>query len=82
MDNVVTLDSARRRSRRVVGRSAEPPDVLSVAETAQLLGLSVNSTYAHLADGTIPARRLGRRWIISRTRLDSWLAGSAAQGGR
>lgn len=81
MGNIVTLDPTRRRSRLVVGRSTEPPDVLTVAETAQLLGLSVNTTYGHLADGTIPARRLGRRWIISRARLDAWLAGMA-EGGR
>jgi len=77
MHNVVALDPiARRRT----GSSAGG-DVLSVAETARLLGLSVNTTYAYLADGTIPGRRVGRRWIIPRARLDAWLA-SDPDGGR
>jgi excisionase family DNA binding protein len=75
MDNVVQLDPLTRR-RRPPGRVAETADVLSVAETARVLGLSVNTTYAYLADGTIPGRRVGRRWIVSRARLDAWLAGS------
>jgi excisionase family DNA binding protein len=63
------------------GRRSRPPsgptsDVLTVAETARLLRLSVNTTYAYLADGVIPGQRVGRRWIISRARLDAWLAGA------
>jgi excisionase family DNA binding protein len=79
MENVVSLDPSTRR-RRLPGRAAPPVDVLTVAETARLLGLSVNTTYVYLADGTIPGRRVGRRWLISRTRLDAWLAG--AEDGR
>lgn len=75
MDNVVQLDPLTRR-RRLPARAAPTADVLSVAETARVLGLSVNTTYAYLADGTIPGRRVGRRWIVSRSRLDAWLAGS------
>lgn len=75
MDNVVQLDPLTRR-RRLSARAAPTADVLSVAETARVLGLSVNTTYAYLADGTIPGRRVGRRWIVSRSRLDAWLAGA------
>jgi excisionase family DNA binding protein len=28
-----------------------------------------------LRDGTIPAERVGRRWVISRRRLHAWLDG-------
>lgn len=73
MDNVVSLDPSSRH-RRLPARAAPTSDVLSVAETARVLGLSVNTTYAYLADGTIPGRRVGRRWIVSRVRLDAWLA--------
>jgi excisionase family DNA binding protein len=45
-----------------------------------LLGRSVDTTYVYLADGTIPAKRVGRRWIVSRARLDTWL--TAGEEGR
>jgi excisionase family DNA binding protein len=64
------------RIRRTRPPSPEPSDVLTVAETARLLRLSLNTTYAYLADGVIPGQRVGRRWIISRARLDAWLAGA------
>jgi excisionase family DNA binding protein len=73
VDNVVSLDPSARR-RRLPARAAPTSDVLTVAETARVLGLSVNTTYAYLADGTIPGRRVGRRWIVSRARLDAWLS--------
>jgi excisionase family DNA binding protein len=66
------------RGRRSRPPSGLPIDVLTVAETAQLLRLSVNTTYAYLADGVIPGQRVGRRWIISRARLDAWLSGADA----
>jgi excisionase family DNA binding protein len=49
--------------------------VYTVDEVAELLGLSRGLTYDLIRAGTIPAERLGRRWIIPRARLDAWLAG-------
>jgi excisionase family DNA binding protein len=66
VDNVVSLNPSPRR-RRLPTHGSGASDVLTVAETARLLGLNVNSTYGYLANGTIPGRRIGRRWIISRT---------------
>jgi excisionase family DNA binding protein len=80
VNNVVQLDPATRR-RRLPGQGGSAADVLSVAEAARYLGLSVNTTYAHLANGTIPGRRVGRRWLVSRAGLDAWLGG-ASHGGR
>jgi len=48
----------------------------TVEEVAELLDLSRGSTYASLRDGTIPAERVGRRWVISRRRLHAWLDGA------
>jgi excisionase family DNA binding protein len=73
MPDVLPFDPARARRSRPP--SAPPVDVLTVAETARLLRLSVNTTYAYLADGLIPGQKVGRRWIVSRARLDAWLAG-------
>lgn len=76
MSTVVPFDSFARL-RRSRPPSALSSDVLTVAETARLLRLSVNTTYAYLADGVIPGQRVGRRWIVSRARLDAWLSGGA-----
>ncbi len=47
----------------------------TVEEVAELLSLSRGTTYASLRDGTIPAERVGKRWVISRRRLHAWLDG-------
>jgi DNA binding domain, excisionase family len=47
--------------------------VYTVAEAAELLSLSLNSTYALIRSGDIPARKLGGRWVISRRRFHDWL---------
>lgn len=47
----------------------------TVDEVAQVLSLSRGITYASLRDGTIPAERVGKRWVISRRRLHAWLDG-------
>jgi excisionase family DNA binding protein len=47
--------------------------VYTVVEVAQLLSLSRGTAYALVRDGTIPALRLGNRWVIPRARLHAWL---------
>ena len=47
--------------------------VYTVADVAQLLRLSVGSTYTLVRNGTIPAKKLGRRWVIPKTRFRAWL---------
>ncbi len=49
----------------------------TVDEVAHLLSLSRSGTYALLREGTIPAERVGARWVISRRRLHAWLGGGA-----
>lgn len=65
-----------------VGQVAQRPDpvraVYTVTEVAQLLSLSRGSAYELVRDGTIPAHRLGRRWVIPKGRFHAWLDG---QGG-
>ena len=47
--------------------------VYTVAEVAELLSLSLGSTYALIRSGDIPARKLGGRWVVSRRRFHDWL---------
>lgn len=55
------------------GATIVEPVTYTVREVAKLLGLSLGSTYALVRDGTIPATRLGGRWVIPRTRFHAWL---------
>ncbi|SCE83690.1 DNA binding domain-containing protein, excisionase family [Micromonospora coriariae] len=55
------------------------PVTYTVREVAKLLGISLGSTYSLVRDGTIPATRLGGRWLIPRARFHSWLDGVTDQ---
>jgi excisionase family DNA binding protein len=41
---------------------------------AAKLGLDRNTVYRFLHEGTIPAIQLGRKWLVSESRLEEWLA--------
>jgi excisionase family DNA binding protein len=45
----------------------------TVAEIADLLGLSLGGTYNLVRTGRIPALRMGGRWLIPRRRFHTWL---------
>jgi excisionase family DNA binding protein len=47
----------------------------TVDEVAYLLNLSRGVAYQYVRDGIIPAERVGRRWLIPRKRLHTWLDG-------
>lgn len=47
--------------------------ILSVTETAYLLGLSRNSTYQGVQSGAIPSIRVGKRILIPKAALDRML---------
>ncbi|MET7707032.1 helix-turn-helix domain-containing protein [Micromonospora sp. NPDC005413] len=49
--------------------------VYTVAETAEILRLSLGSTYALVRSGEIPAIKLGGRWAIPKRRLHQWIDG-------
>jgi excisionase family DNA binding protein len=54
-------------------RRRATPEVYTVKEVAGLLGLSLGGAYALVTDGTIPAKKLGGRWVISKKRFHAWL---------
>lgn len=51
---------------------------LSVAQTADLLGISRWLVQQAVRDGSLPSVRVGRRILIPRARLDAWLQGSTS----
>jgi excisionase family DNA binding protein len=48
----------------------------SVDEIAALLGIARGVAYEAVRDGSIPATRVGRRWLIPRKRFHEWLDGT------
>jgi excisionase family DNA binding protein len=51
---------------------------LSVAETADLLGISRWLVQQAVRDGSLPSMRVGRRILIPKVQLDALLAGAAS----
>jgi excisionase family DNA binding protein len=49
--------------------------VYTVQEVAHLLGLALSGTYTLIREGTIPAIRMGGRWLVPKNRFHAWLDG-------
>lgn len=45
----------------------------TVEEVAHLLDLSRNNAYRAIRDGEIPAKKVGRRWVVPRKTFHAWL---------
>lgn len=45
------------------------PETLSVAEVADMLGISTKGVYRWIKDGVIPAYKVGRTWFLLRDDL-------------
>jgi excisionase family DNA binding protein len=57
---------------------------LTVADTAEVLNISVGQTYALLRSGELPAIRIGGsgHWRIERDRLEDYIAGQYEENRR
>lgn len=53
----------------------DAPATLSIAETAKILRIGINQAYEAAHRGEIPARRIGRRFLVPRIALQRMLAG-------
>jgi excisionase family DNA binding protein len=49
--------------------------VYTVQEVAHLLGLGLSGTYLLIREGTIPAIKIGGRWLVPKSRFHAWLDG-------
>jgi excisionase family DNA binding protein len=58
----------------------DPRPVLSVAQAAELLGVSEWLVLQQIRLGTLPHKRCGRRIVLSRQRLMAWLNDSQPAG--
>lgn len=51
-----------------------PPEVMTAAQTAELLQLEEKQVLVLAADGELPGRKLGKEWRFSRAAVLAWLA--------
>lgn len=54
-------------------RKITDPATYTVDEVAALLHISRGNAYRCVNDGTIPAKRIGRRWMVPKSRFHEWL---------
>jgi len=52
--------------------------VWEVAEIAKLIGRSQRSTFHMLSKGDLPARKVGGRWVASKSEIERFFRGEAA----
>jgi excisionase family DNA binding protein len=53
----------------------DAPDVLSITEAAALLRLGRSLAYEAVQRGELPAVRVGRKWLVSKTSLQEFVNG-------
>ena len=72
------MPSSSRPSPRPAVSAGRWPDVLDVHLTAQLLTVSTDTVYDLLQRGDLPGRKVGRKWLTTKTAVLRWLEQSAA----
>lgn len=60
-------------------RDVPASQVYTVREVATLLGINLGVTYQLIRQGEIPAKRLGKRWIVPRRLFYVWLNNISAE---
>ena len=50
-------------------------EIYTVVQVARMLSMNLGTVYQLLHADVIPAKRLGRRWVIPRKRFHQWLNG-------
>ena len=71
----VTLDEGSLAVGRASVTPAEPPEVLTVAQLAELLQVDERTVRRLAARGELPGRKVGRDWRFSRRSVLDWLDG-------
>ena len=72
--NVVLLDVSRVDPSDPISVNDLPGrEIYTVSQVARMLNMNLGTIYQLLRNGVIPAKRLGRRWVISRNRFHEWL---------
>lgn len=72
--NVIAFDVARFDRDEPISLNDLPQvETYTVPQVAARLGIGRCMAYELVRQGVIPAKRLGRRWIVPRARFNAWL---------
>jgi excisionase family DNA binding protein len=74
--------TSRPRQRTTVLPTAPLPEVLDVHLTAQLLTVSADTVYDLFQRGDLPGRKVGRKWLTTKTAVLRWLDHSTSEGSK
>jgi excisionase family DNA binding protein len=72
--------TSRPRKRAPAIPAARLPEVLDVHMTAQFLTVSADTVYDLFQRGDLPGRKVGRKWLTTKTAVLRWLEQSTKQG--
>jgi len=50
-----------------------PPEIMTIRETADYLRVSLSSLYKLAQEGRVPCQKVGRHWRFRRESIDRWL---------
>ena len=50
-----------------------PPEIMTIRETAEYLRVSLSSLYKLAQEGRVPCQKVGRHWRFRRESIDRWL---------
>jgi excisionase family DNA binding protein len=70
---------SRPRKRVPAISAARLPEVLDVHMTAQFLTVSADTVYDLFHRGDLPGRKVGRKWLTTKTAVLRWLEQSTKQ---
>jgi excisionase family DNA binding protein len=52
---------------------AEAREVMNIRQASQYLGVSPDTLYKYVQQGSLPAFKLGNRWRFKKSKLDEWM---------
>ena len=69
---------SKKRKKQAHHRKAAPskPDILDVHGIAALLTVSTDTVYELLKSGELPGRKVGKKWITTRSAVMRWIEDS------
>lgn len=72
--------TSRLQKRAAAIQAARLPEVLDVHMTAQFLTVSADTVYDLFQRGDLPGRKVGRKWLTTKTAVLRWLEQSTRNG--
>ena len=74
------LDALRQLPQPEAAPALHESPFLSVAEVAEILGVSRSQAWRMVRDGNVPSYKLGRRVVVARATLADWEEALGGQG--